>query len=175
MKPELCPVPVTVQFTVRGSPFAVHRSPFGFGVRGSGFTVCRIKWCWRAASAPPECCQSPGAAAAANGGTGNDYLATLRLDLTDTRGKIRGVLWNLYLRWIAERNEQENSMRSMTRILEKQNRVQMSQVLFRGPHSSHQVVLLFKDSKARPLSPADATPSAAYLPLTSRWSEARPR
>ena len=29
--------------------------------------------------------------------------------------------------------------------------------------------------KARPLSPADATPSAAYLPLTSRWSEARPR
>jgi hypothetical protein len=65
-------------------------------------------------------------------------------------------------------------MRSMTRILEKQNRVQMSQVLFRGPHS-HQVVLPFKDSKARPLSPAGAMPSAAYLHLASRWSEARPR
>ena len=57
----------------------------------------------------------------------------------------------------------------LIRILEKQNRVQMSQVLFRGPRSSHQVVLLFKDSKARPLGPADATSPAAYLPLASLW------
>src|SRR5271167_3263199 len=34
-----------------------------------------------------------------------------------------------------------------TRILEKQNLLQMSQVLFRCPRINHQVVLLFKDSK----------------------------
>jgi len=51
------------------------------------------------------------------------------------------------------------------RGLEKQNRSQMSQVLFGGARSSHQAVLLFKDSKARRLSPAGATPGAAYLAL----------
>jgi hypothetical protein len=61
------------------------------------------------------------------------------------------------------------------RILEKQNRLQMRRVLFNCPRINQQVVLLFKDPKARPLSPADATPSAAYLPLTSRWFEVRPR
>jgi hypothetical protein len=41
----------------------------------------------------------------------------------------------------------------------------MSQVLFRCPRINDEVVLLFKDSKARPLSPAGATPGAVYLPL----------
>jgi len=34
----------------------------------------------------------------------------------------------------------------VSRILEKQNWLQMSQVLFRCPRINHQVVLLFKDS-----------------------------
>ena len=35
-----------------------------------------------------------------------------------------------------------------SRILEEQNRSQMSQVLFRPRRINHQVVLLFKDSKS---------------------------
>ena len=36
----------------------------------------------------------------------------------------------------------------LSRILEKQNLLQMSQVLFRCPRINHQVVLLLKDSKS---------------------------
>jgi len=39
-------------------------------------------------------------------------------------------------------------MSQSARILEKQNLLQMSQVLSRCPRINHQVVLLFKDSKA---------------------------
>ena len=53
-----------------------------------------------------------------------------------------------------------------TRILEKQNRLQMSQVLFCCLRITHQVVLLLKDSKARPMNPTGATPSAIALPHT---------
>jgi hypothetical protein len=60
------------------------------------------------------------------------------------------------------------------RILKKQNRVQMSQVLLRGSRSSHQVVLLFKDSSeaagSRRCQAERGLPSIAF-----RWSEARPR
>jgi hypothetical protein len=41
-----------------------------------------------------------------------------------------------------------NLKSSLARILEKQNRLQMSQVLFHCPLINHQVVLLFKDSKS---------------------------
>jgi hypothetical protein len=40
-----------------------------------------------------------------------------------------------------------------TRILEKQNWLQMSQVLFRCPRINHQVVLLFKDSQSGTAEP----------------------
>jgi hypothetical protein len=40
-----------------------------------------------------------------------------------------------------------------TRILEKQNLLQMSQVLFRCPRINRQVVLLFKDSKSGTAEP----------------------
>jgi hypothetical protein len=41
-----------------------------------------------------------------------------------------------------------NGQSFITRILEKQNLLQMSQVLFRCLGINHQVVLLFKDSKS---------------------------
>jgi len=48
----------------------------------------------------------------------------------------------------------------MARILEKQNLLQMSQVLFRCPRINHQVVLFFKDSKSEAAELSVATPSA---------------
>jgi hypothetical protein len=48
---------------------------------------------------------------------------------------------------MTEQSSQGPSCQS-ARILEKQNWLQMSQVLFRCPRINHQVVLLFKDSKS---------------------------
>jgi hypothetical protein len=61
-----------------------------------------------------------------------------------------------------------------TRILERQNVLQISQVLFRRLYVSVVVVLPFKDS-SEAAKPRRITPSAINLPDTTRWSEARPR
>src|SRR6516164_2368327 len=62
----------------------------------------------------------------------------------------------------------------LARILEKQNRLQMSQVF---PFSciDDQMGVAFQDSIARPLHPSDAAPTWALLTARPRRSEARPR
>jgi hypothetical protein len=62
-----------------------------------------------------------------------------------------------------------------TRILEKQNRLQMSQVLFLGPGINHQVALLFKDSKSEAAASRRCHAERVLPTIASRWSEARPR
>jgi hypothetical protein len=66
------------------------------------------------------------------------------------------------------------NFRSRTRILERQNVLQTSQVLFRRICVSLAMVLPFKDS-SEAAEPRCATPSAIKPPDTPRWSEARPR
>ena len=60
------------------------------------------------------------------------------------------------------------------RILEKQNWLQMSQVLFRCPRINHQLVLLFKDS-SEAAEPRRCHAESGLPTIASRWSEARPR
>jgi len=81
--------------------------------------------------------------------------------------------------WLGEKKQPQTAAvlaydPACARILEKQNRLQMSQVLFRGPRSRHQVVLLFKDS--REAAESRRCQAERGLPaIASRWSEARPR
>ena len=75
-------------------------------------------------------------------------------------------------RWPSSREGARGS--GLTRILERQNVLQTSQVLFRRICVSLAMVLPFKDS-SEAAEPRCVTFSAIKRPNTPRWSEARPR